>query len=120
MGNNGLILTSPDTVTWKPRVSRTRENLHAIVPLGDTLVTLGNRGTILQSDALVPRLTTGRDGSNLRLTFSSPREGPFKLQESTDFNWTDLMDLYNDSGAVEQLVPLPPGPGQRFYRVVEP
>ena len=120
VGNNGLILTSPDTVTWKPRVSRTRENLHAIVPLGDTLVTLGNRGTILQSDPLVPRLTTGRDGSNLRLTFTSPREGAFKLQESTDFNWTDLMDLNNDSGAVEQLVPLPPGPGHRFYRVVGP
>lgn len=83
-------------------------------------MTLGNRSPILQSDPLIPRLTTGRNGSNPRLTFSSPREGAFKLQESTDFNWTDLMDLNNDFGTVEQLVPLPPGPGQRFYRVVGP
>ena len=120
VGNFGLILTSPDTVTWKPRVSHTLENLHGVRFLNDTLVAIGNRGTILQSDSLISRLAAERAGSNLRLTFSSPTEGLWRLQESTDFNWNDLTYLNNIFGVVEQLIPLPPQPGQRFYRVVSP
>jgi hypothetical protein len=120
VGNYGLILTSADTISWKPRVSHTLENLHGVRFLNDTLVSIGNRGTILQSDPLLPRLAIARAGSNLRLTFSSPYEGEVRLQESTDFNWSDLMYLNNLFGTLEQLIPLAPQPGQRFYRVVSP
>jgi hypothetical protein len=117
VGNEGLILTSPDMNTWKIRVSHTMENLHAIRSLNDTLVTIGNRGTILQSDVLSLQLAAALAGSNLRLIFSSPYEGVFKLQESSDFNWTDLVNITNVFGTVEQLVPLSPGPVHHFYRV---
>jgi hypothetical protein len=127
VGNNGLLLTSTNAAVWKRRVTPTEENLHAVRYINGTFVAVGNAGTILQSDPLVSQLVAGREGTNLRLTLSSPNEGILKLQYADVFvpfpptsPWRDLAFITNVVGTVDYTVPLPAGGGHKFYRVIAP
>jgi hypothetical protein len=120
VGNSGLLLTATNPATWSRRLTPTTENLHAVRYLNGTFIAIGNRGTILQSAPLAPELFAGRSGSNLVLTFSSPFESVVRLQQTADFTWHDLALLTNLLGTVDYTLPLPQGPGARFYRVVSP
>jgi hypothetical protein len=120
VGNNGIILTSTNAQTWRQRRAPTFENLHAVRFINNTFIAIGNQGTILQSAPLVPEVSLAREGNQLRLIFSSPYEGIFKLQQTTNFIWSDLVNITNAAGTAEYVVPLPPGSDQRFFRVVAP
>ena len=52
VGYNGAILTSPDGVTWTPRISGTTDSLYGVTYGNGTFVAVGDSGTILQSDSL--------------------------------------------------------------------
>jgi photosystem II stability/assembly factor-like uncharacterized protein len=118
VGNDGLVLTSTNAHFWKRRIVPTTENLHAVRGINGTLVAVANAGVVIQSAPLVPTLTAGRSGSGLRLNYSSPREGVFHLQESTDFSWTNLRSITNDVGTVDIELPVAPT-GMRFFRIIE-
>jgi hypothetical protein len=120
VGNNGLLLTTTNPAAWTRRLTPTAENLHAVRYLNGTFIAIGNRGTILQSAPLGPELLVGRSGTNLLLTFSSPFEGPVRLQHTPDFIWHDLVLLTNILGTVDYTLPLPREVGARFFRVVSP
>ena len=119
-GNNGLLLTSTNAQVWKQRLTPTDQNLHAVRFFNGTFIAIGNAGTILQTGPLVPQLFAGRSEGNLQLTFSSPDEGVFKLQETDDFIWHDLATITNAVGTVDYTVPLPPGTTRKFFRVIVP
>jgi hypothetical protein len=123
VGNNGIIMTAYTSNTntigpWKGRLSRTVENLHGVQYFKGSFLAVGNRGIILQSGPLESRLGIERTGTGVRLVFSSPYEGVFKLEESTDFSWQDGGSINNIFGTVEQGVPA--SGAKKFYRVVEP
>ena len=118
VGNDGLLLTSTNAFDWRPRITPTDENLHAVKFFNNSFIVVGNGGTILQSDPITSTLLVEREGSRLRLIFSSPYEGEFHLQQTEDFNWKDLGVISNSVGTVETNVTLPPGAGKQFYRVV--
>jgi len=133
VGNTGLIITSTNATAetynwvWRRRVTPTEENLHAVRYINGTFVAVGNAGTILQSDPLISQLAATREGTNLRLTFSSPDERIFKLQYADEFAafppanpWHDLAFITNVIGTVDYTVPLPAGGGHKFYRVIAP
>ncbi len=120
VGNDGRILTSTNAATWRQRLAPTYENLHAVRLLNNTFIAIGNAGTILQSAPLVPQVSLLREDGQLRLLFSSPYEGVFKLQQTDNFIWSDLADITNTVGTAEYVVPLPPGSGQKFFRVIAP
>ena len=49
VGDNGIILTSSDGVTWDNRISVTTNNLYGVTYGNSTFVTVGDNGTILTS-----------------------------------------------------------------------
>ena len=51
IGTNGVILTSPDGITWTPRVSNTGASLLAIVAAGNQFITVGAGGRIVVSSS---------------------------------------------------------------------
>jgi hypothetical protein len=120
VGNDGRLLTSTNAAFWRKRVTPTSVNLHAVRFINNTFVAVGNGGMIIQSAPLTPQLLAQREGPNLRLTFSSPYEGVFKLQDTSDFTWHDLSLITNAIGTVDFVVPLPPGSGEKFFRVIAP
>jgi photosystem II stability/assembly factor-like uncharacterized protein len=120
VGNNGIILTSTNAQEWRQRHSPTYENLHAVHYINNTFIAIGNEGVILQSAPLVPQVALARQGNQLKLTFSSPYEGVFKVQHSDNFIWNDLALITNTVGTVDFMVPLPPGTDYKFFRVVAP
>ena len=120
VGNDGRILTSTNAQTWRSRLAPTYENLHAVRYINNTFIAIGNQGTILQSAPLVPQMLLAREGNQLRLILSSPYEGVFKLQQTDNFIWNDFVNLTNTTGTAECVVPIPPGSGQKFFRVVGP
>ena len=120
VGNNGLLITSTNAQTWRARTTPVTKNLHAVRQFNNTFIVVGNGGTILQSAPLLPQVSITREGAQLRLVFSSPYEGVFKLQQTDDFTWSDLADITIAEGPAEFVVPLPPGSGQKFFRVIAP
>lgn len=120
VGNDGIILTSTNAQTWRRRLTPTFENLHAVRYFNNTFIAIGNHGTILQSARLEPAMTFVRASNQLRIFFSSPYEGIYKLQQTENFIWSDLVNLTNETGSAEYIVPLPPGTGQNFFRVIAP
>jgi hypothetical protein len=123
VGNDGRILTSANTnepALWRSRLTPTVENLHAVRSINNTFIAVGNQGIILQSDPIETRFSLERKGTNLLFIVSSPYEVVFQIQRSTNFNWTPFLSFSNGFGVIEHLVPLPPGPGREFFRVVKP
>ena len=49
VGDNGIILTSSDGISWTKRTSVTTNNLYGVTYGNSTFVTVGNNGTILVS-----------------------------------------------------------------------
>ena len=123
VGNDGIITTSPDLITWTRRASRTFENQHQVALLDSRLVVIGNRGTVLQSGRFVteleaPVLVTG---TGVRLPFKGVLNQAYEVQSSTNLvNWTTLSTIWSaaedneftDTNAWQHL--------RQFYRLVEP
>ena len=49
VGDNGIILTSSDGISWTKRTSGTTKNLYGVTYGNSTFVTVGDNGTILTS-----------------------------------------------------------------------
>jgi len=121
VGNDGIVVTSytagpNSTSLWRARQPHTVENLHGVRYFQGTFLAVGNRGIILQSDPLDARVELEREGTNLRLLFSSPYEGMFQVQETTDFNWQNAGLITNSLGTAQRLVPATGT--MKFFRVV--
>jgi hypothetical protein len=128
VGNNGAIFTMTnllDSFNYLPvlRPSRTFENLHDVVYLDGKFVTIGNRGTVLQSARFVTELDAPRYqvGLGATLTIKAFPGRGYQIQGTTNLvNWTNLFlftntverTIFTDSNAT--LYP------RRFYRVLEP
>ena len=69
---------------------------------------------------LTPQIFAERNGNQIRLVFSSPYEGVFKLQSTDNFTWQDLALITNVLGSVDYIVPLPVGSAHSYFRVVAP
>jgi hypothetical protein len=125
VGNYGYIFTTTnDTTTsyWTPRASRTFENLHQIIYFNGRFVTIGNRGTILQSGRFVPELEApAYVGGTANVPFEGVLQRGYQFQYSTNLTtWNPIFSFTNTTDRV--LLP-DPNAGQspfRFYRVIEP
>jgi len=69
VGDNGIILTSSDGISWTKRTSGTTKNLYGVTYGNSTFVTVGDNGTILTSSD--GTTWTERDG--LRSTWATPK-----------------------------------------------
>ena len=125
VGNDGLITTSSNlaSYSWVRRASRAFENLHQIVWLDGRLVTIGNRGTILQSGRLDSVLEPPRflPGTGFRFPFQAALNGAYQIQASSNLlNWINLLTFTNQSEHSEftdtNALQFP----KRFYRLSEP
>lgn len=72
VGEDGIILTSPDAAMWTPRTSRTTENLNDVIYGRRTFVAVGDEGTILQSGVFPAQLTVIKTGSGSGTVTSDP------------------------------------------------
>ena len=128
VGNQGTILTATNlfstygAIVWRQRISPTYENLHAVRYFNHSFIAIGNEGIIVQSGSLVPQLSSSCESNVLCITFTSPYEGVYKLQETEDFTaWQDAGWLSNVVGTVEKRLPIPSGnSSKKFYRAVTP
>jgi hypothetical protein len=115
VGNNGTIATSTNLLSWDRRLTRARENLHEAGVFRGRSITIGNRGTILESALWVgPRLrTTANEG---RVALRASFAGAGVLQSSDDLRtWSTVTNW--SASAFEYAVT---AQGRhRFYRAVE-
>lgn len=125
VGNLGTILTSTNLVRWDIKPQPTTENLHGIEQIGHSIVVIGNRGGIFQSDvlAVIPSLLAELDANGVSLHISANVGTALKIQVSPTLqpgSWTDLaafttatpFTTYRDQNGL--------GFPQRFYRVIVP
>lgn len=80
VGNNGVILTSPDGLKWTKKMSNTIQNLHSVAysPISNSYICVGGSGVILvSSDAInwtqqhiYPRLVTNAINGQKAVEFS--------------------------------------------------
>src|SRR5439155_26535857 len=125
VGDNGLIASSLDGVSWIPhRILIHRPNLRGVTYADGRFVAVGNNETILQSGFFGPPILRVRSFTADGFEFSIDAElgRNYRLQGSLNLrDWSDLdlfsntedeTGLFLDSGA-DQLP-------QRFYRVVSP
>ena len=55
VGDNGIILTSSDGISWTKRTSGTTKNLYGVTYGNSTFVTVGDNGTCLLYTSPSPR-----------------------------------------------------------------
>ena len=125
VGNYGYVFTTTNDSTasyWTLRATRTFENLHQIVYFKGRFVTVGNRGTILQSGRFVPEMDTpSYFGGTAAVPFEGVLQRGYQFQYST--NLTTWNPIFNFTNTVDRVLLADPNAGQssfRFYRVVEP
>src|SRR6185436_4952646 len=119
--------TSTNSVDWTRRVSRTLENLHGVGDLNGKLVTIGNRGTILQSarwhgselvvaktDAMVSVPTAG-----FQLELRAVTGRRHRLEASSNLiNWTNIFTFTNAQDEIRFVDNEARSLPRRFYRLV--
>jgi len=98
VGQEGKILTSPDTLTWTPQESGTTNDLYAISHDAHQFVAVGNNATLL----------TGRDGTNWT-TRTSPRQVALRGIAFGDGTFVAVGDRWT----VLESDPIPQGPSLR-------
>ncbi len=114
VGDNGVIKTSPDGITWTNRNSTTSNNLKSVIYTGTTLVVVGDNSTVLASvDAITWVAGTLPSASNLNgvvwngsILAAAGTIG--KIFTSSDaLNWTERVaaagTTFNDITASGQL-----------------
>ena len=73
VGDNGIILTSSDGISWTKRTSGTTKNLYGVTYGGGLFVTVGDNGTILtSSDGTTWANTSTNERTTLGRYFSQP------------------------------------------------
>jgi hypothetical protein len=124
VGNDGLIFTATNTFgIWTRRPSRALENLHGMGELGGRLVTMGNRGTILQSDQFAPVLETPvvLGGGRVQVPFRGVLNRTYEFQASTNLGtWTLLQTFTNTTQRTLLEDATAASHPRRFYRLREP
>jgi len=124
VGNHGLALSSSNTVQWTRHATRTLENLHGVRGLNGAFVTMGNRGTILQSWRVTPTVLVIRNfwqEGGFELAVHGEPGRTHRLQGSSDLR--EWIDLFTFSSVQERTIFLDEAAvhyPQRFYRVVSP
>lgn len=124
-GNDGFILSSTNLVYWERHAPQTVENLHGIVFFNDRFVTIGNRGTILQSDYFVQpaRLAAFTAPGGIALSLTGETGVTYRV-ESTDHlpspQWGNIGSVTLSQPTTNFLITPPPGQPQGFYRAVSP
>jgi hypothetical protein len=124
VGNEGLVLTSPNLRDWLVRIRQGIDNLHGVVALDDKFVAIGNRGTILQSEAFAPvgpTLLARFLGHGIELTVTGEAGTSVNFEHSPSLTgpWTPFNNYFFRHGETTILMFDPtPTNNTRFYRAV--
>jgi len=124
-GNAGFLFTSTNGVDWVQHSVPTFENLHGVAYFGGRFVTIGNRGTVLQSEAVQwPAELAGAPGvGGFQLTVRGGVGGTYRVQAAERLSapeWTTirtftlLQPTTNFADTTAGLF------NRRFYRAVSP
>jgi len=117
------VLSSGDGINWTFHHSETSRSLYGVAYGQRTFVTVGESGTILQSDRIGPRLEPVSKSSLGSFDFSvivEPGES-CRIEASGDLtNWTVLSNFVSTSGTILVSDSSAPTFNRRFYRAVSP
>jgi hypothetical protein len=123
VGEDGLVLSSPDGETWAPRDSGATSDLISITSCGDTFFAVGVGGTILQSAfAGAPLLGGAMSPAGFALSITAEVGAPFRVQAAPTMpgEWLDLLNFTNVAPFTVIVDPAGTNLPVRFYRVVSP
>ena len=123
--DEGIILTSPDGMTWTMRQKKARKDLWSVSYGAGTYVIVGLNGTILQSDSAIPASLAGRylanQGYEVSLTVEVGRS--YRLQTASNLvsaPWDDLVTLTNTFPTNQFTDASATNFSKRYYRAVTP
>ena len=110
---------------WVRHDPQNTENLHGVVYLNGRFVTIGNRGTILQSDYFVPpaRLAAFALPSGVSLSLTGETGVTYRVEASDELpanQWMNIGTFTLSQPTTNFLNTTTSGTLRRFYRAVSP
>jgi hypothetical protein len=120
-GDNGLIITSSDGISWNERHSPTATNLRGIAFGKGAFTIVGNNEVILQSALSGPPLlgVTGKNPAGFQLGLRGELGRHYQLQSSVNLlDWSTISSFTASSPTTNFLDPA--NSSHRFYRLISP
>ncbi|HMJ91006.1 MAG TPA: hypothetical protein VK530_14385, partial [Candidatus Acidoferrum sp.] len=123
VGNGGVLVTSPDGITWTLYDSGLTNIVNAVAGCGDFIYSATTDGLISQSAfAARPRLVGELDSQMFTLGLKAEIGAPLRLQSRGEFDepWSDVFAFTNTRTVNTIFTNAVSNGARRFYRVTSP